>query len=114
MMPALSVSVAGLLDASNKLSTSASRIVRQSSASYSDVAQASNVAEPAGQSSPRASSPSDLTERQPLSLSGNAIYTPSYAEDVVSMKMATAAYKAKAKMIRASSDMAQELIDSLR
>jgi hypothetical protein len=113
MMPALSVSVAGLLDASNRLSTSASRIVRQTTTGFDVLARSGATASsdaPKGDA-PRSFSPNDLSAAP---LPGASLYTPSYAEDIVSMKMASAAYKANAKMIKASSDMTKELLETLR
>ncbi len=114
MKPALSVSVAGLLDASNRLSTSASRIVRQTTTSFDSLARSGQTgASPAEAppATPRSLSPSDLSDAPPL---GSSLYTPSYAEDIISMKMASAAYKANAKMIKASSEMTKELMETLR
>jgi hypothetical protein len=113
MTPAMSVSVAGLLDASNKLSTAASRIVRQPAAGFDLLAGSSNRDETSSGTS-RSRSPSDLSAALPMTTSGAALYTPSYAEDIVSMKMASAAYKANAKMLKASNDMTKELIETLR
>jgi hypothetical protein len=114
MTAALSISVAGLLEASNRLSTAASRIVRQSSTGFELLARSGNSSETSGSSMSRSFSPADLSEALPTSTSGAALYTPSYAEDIVSMKMASAAYKANARMLKASSDITKELIETLR
>jgi hypothetical protein len=113
MMPALSVSVAGLLDASNRLSTSATRIVKQSSVSFDALARSGESSSEVAPktSAPRSLSPNDLSEAPSP---GTSLYTPSYAEDIISMKMASAAYKANAKMIKASNEMTQELLETLR
>jgi hypothetical protein len=114
MMPALSVSVAGLLDASNRLSTSASRIVKQTTTGFDALARSGQTdTSPADTQSPtaRSLSPASLSDAPPP---GASLYTPSYAEDIISMKMASAAYKANAKMIKASSEMTQELLETLR
>jgi hypothetical protein len=114
MTSALSVSVAGLLDASTRLSAAASRISRQSTTGFSILAHSgsSNDASPAPTG--RSVSAADLSEALPIGSSGAALYVPSYAEDIVAMKMASAAYKANAKMLKASSDMSKELIETLR
>jgi hypothetical protein len=114
MMPALSISVAGMLDASNRLSTAASRIVRQSSTGFDTLARSGTPDASTAKATSRSLSSADLSEALPFEGSGNALYTPSYAEDVVAMKMASAAYKANAKMLKATSDLSKELMDSLR
>jgi hypothetical protein len=115
MTPALSVSVAGLLDASTRLSTAATRISRQSATGFSTLARSgiSDNASPAAATG-RSLSAADLSEALPMGGNGAALYTPSYAEDIVAMKMASAAYKANAKMLKASSEMSKELIETLR
>ncbi len=114
MTPAISISVAGMLDASNRLSTAAARIARAPAAGFNVLASPGTTADTPVARANRRSSAADLSDALLVGSSGAALYTPSYAEDVVAMKMATAAYKANAKMLKASSDMSKELIETLR
>jgi hypothetical protein len=114
MTPAMSISVAGMLDASNRLSTAAARIARQPATGFNVLARSGTTPDTSTAATGRSLSAADLSDALPTSASGAALYTPSYAEDVVAMKMATAAYKANAKMLKASSDMSKELIETLR
>jgi hypothetical protein len=114
MTPAMSISVAGMLDASTRLSTAASRISRQSATGFTILAHSGTSSEAPPAATGRSMSAADLSEALPMGGNGAALYTPSYAEDIVAMKMASAAYKANAKMLKASSDMSKELIETLR
>jgi hypothetical protein len=114
MTPAMSISVAGMLDASNRLSTAAARITLQPATGFNVLARSGTTPDTSTAATGRSLSAADLSDALPTSASGAALYTPSYAEDVVAMKMATAAYKANAKMLKASSDMSKELIETLR
>jgi hypothetical protein len=115
MTPAMSISVAGMLDASTRLSTAASRISRQNATGFSILARSGTPNEaPLTAATGRSMSAADLSEALPMGGNGSALYTPSYAEDIVAMKMASAAYKANAKMLKASSEMSKELIETLR
>ncbi len=115
MTPAMSVSLAGLLDASERLSTAATRIVCKTTGDFDAMARSGMGKEPtAAASGSRTLSSADLSDSLPITASGSALYTPSYAEDIVAMKMASAAYKANARMLKASSDMSKELIETLR
>jgi hypothetical protein len=114
MTPAMSVSVAGLLDASTRLSTAASRISRQSATGFSNLTRSTTSDEAPPAATGRSMSAADLSDALPMGGNGAALYTPSYAEDIVAMKMASAAYKANAKMLKASSEMSKELIATLR
>jgi hypothetical protein len=114
MTPAMSISVAGMLDASNRLSTAATRIARQPATGFNVLASSSTTENTPSAGTGRSLSAADLSDALPMGASGSALYTPSYAEDVVAMKMATAAYKANAKMLKASSDMSKELMATLR
>jgi hypothetical protein len=114
MTPAMSISVAGMLDASTRLSTAASRIVRQSTTGYSTLARSGIPDDAPPAATGRSMSAADLSDALPMGSNGAALYTPSYAEDIVAMKMASAAYKANAKMLKASSEMSKELIETLR
>lgn len=110
MIPSLSIAASGMVDAANRLSTSASRIVRnQTSGFAADPGLSPEVASSTG-----VASPSGLARETPRATPGSVLYTPSYAEDVVTMKLASAAYKANAKILKASADLSRELIDTLR
>jgi hypothetical protein len=111
MIAGLSIATAGMLDASNRLATAASRVVRTTASAFPA---------PAAETSPAiavnagVADTASLARQTPKAPPGAVLYTPSYAEDIVAMKMASAAYKANAKMLKASSNLSRELIDSLR
>ncbi len=99
MTPGLSISVSGLADAANRLATSAARISRAPAADQRHFRSAAPVAEPAAGPAKTA----DLSF-QPLPTADH-LYTPSYAEDLIAMRLAVDAYKANAKMISTYKDM---------
>jgi hypothetical protein len=107
MIPALSVAVAGLVDASNRLGGAASRTVSETARFANSLNQgnAPPTAAPAGTSATR-----DLsrTTRTPTP-GGQPLYIPSFAEDAVAMRTAVAAYKANAKLVRVTSELSAEL-----
>ena len=111
MIAGLSIATAGMLDASNRLATAASRIAQTSTSAFSATSAA---ASPAVAVNAGAADTASLARQTPKAPPGAVLYTPSYAEDIVTMKLASAAYKANAKMLKTSSDLSRELIDSLR
>lgn len=114
MPSALTISAAGLLDASNKLATAATRIVKQTTQATAFVADVSDPPvqgeQPAPGGSGSSTSPTQLSRG--TSLAG-VLYTPSYAEDIVTLKLAAAAYKANAKLFKASSELSKALTEGL-
>lgn len=116
MIPALTVAVSGLIDASTRANTAASNIVRGSTTAPSAFSQeaAASYARASGQptgpgttGSGRASS----TGRHPSFMPR---YIPSMAEDMVMMREAVHAYKANASIIRQLDQVTSELIDVLK
>ncbi len=112
MTPSLSVSVAGLQDAASRLSTSASRVIRSATPTgwqgFGDLASRSEISSNASLSGPARTS--DLSGTV---ASEGVLYTPSYSEDVISMRLAVQAYKANAKMIKTHAEMADELLSAI-
>jgi hypothetical protein len=110
MTPAMSVSVAGLQDAATRLATAASRVSRNSADSakitYSD-AQSSNQLNAAASPARPVSQTTRLSE--PV-MADQLLYTPSYAEDMISMKNAIHAYKANARMIKTLGETTDALL----
>jgi hypothetical protein len=55
--------------------------------------------------------PSEDLAKQSRSM---AVYTPTYAEDLIIMKMAATAYKTNAKALKTSNSVSKELLATLR
>lgn len=113
-MAILNTALAGLQDASQRFATAASRVVRATTVEANQFIEALKEA-PGGNAA--LSGASRATPVPPGSTStlasGNAtaslLYTPSYAEDLVTIKQATAAYRANARVLRAASELDREL-----
>jgi hypothetical protein len=135
MIPALTIAVAGLVDASQRLNAAASSTVQKGAlaaadqarglASYLDAGQAKALKpggpnEKAGakasgtQSSGSAgrSSTSTLAQFTGASAVGTPLYVPSFAEDALALRTAAAAYKANAAVVRTLDDLSQSLTEA--
>ncbi len=116
MIPALTIAVSGLIDATNRANTAAGNIVRGSTAAPSafSLEAAASYARAAGQNEAPAASGSG----KPAALGGRGQsmprYIPSMAEDMVMMREAVHAYKANASVIRQLDQVTSELIDVLK
>ncbi len=112
MIPALTIAVAGLVDATNRANGAASNIVQRPAREAKYSAQAASAYGQASEQ-PVAGEPG-RGSMGPLSTAapayGTPRYVPSLAEDIVMMREAVHAYKANAKVIRALDDVTRELI----
>lgn len=114
MMPVMTIAVAGLVDASDRLGAAANRTASSSARFANAINQATGSGAPppsvAGQALAGTAATRDLSRQLPLaSDQGQPMYVPSYAEDVVAMRSAVAAYKANAKLVRVSGELGAEL-----
>jgi hypothetical protein len=106
----LSISAARFQDAATRLATSAARASRPAemrTGSFADQADrlataSSKITAPGGMSRT-----SDLAGAQ---VQDNFMYTPSFAEDLVNMRLAVQAYKANAKTFQLQSEMADAVL----
>lgn len=121
MIPALSIAVSGLIDATNRANTAASNIVRGSTTASSafrldSMEAAASYARASGQTDPAAQG--ETGPGSTANLGGQAHpmprYIPSMAEDMVMMREAVHAYKANASVIRQLDQVTSELIDVLK
>lgn len=110
MISGLSVSASGLQDAATRLAISASRIARSpDTAGKSSFVDINTQAEFSGTSAPTHGT-GRMTELINTPPADSQLYTPSYSEDLLSMRLAVQAYKANAKMLRAHAEIANELL----
>lgn len=116
MIPAISVAVSGLIDASTRASSAASSIVRGSTTTPSAFSQeaAASYARAAGQSGGGPTAGTDSAPASGRQPSFVPRYIPSMAEDMVMMRQAVHAYKANASVIRQLDEVTSELIDVLK
>ena len=119
MIPALTIAVSGLIDATNRANTAASNIVRNgttdSAFKLDSMEAAASYARAAGQPDAPAGAGSGST----ATLGGRQTptmprYIPSMAEDMVMMREAVHSYKANAAVIRQLDEVTSELIDVLK
>jgi hypothetical protein len=114
VIPALTIAVAGLVDANNRVNKAAGRIVetpaREAEAFQRMSEQASQ--EPAARSAAGVGTTTSLS-RASAPAPGSPMYIPSLAEDIVVMREAVQAYKANARVIKATDELARELMESL-
>lgn len=115
MIPALTIAVSGLVDATNRANTAADNIVRngasRSAFRLDSLEAAASYARAAGQTA-GAGSTANLggqAQAQPMPR-----YIPSMAEDMVMMREAVHAYKANAAVIRQLDETTSELINALK
>lgn len=111
MLPALTIPLAGLNEATRRLNSAASNIVQRPGF-------ASNLAHPAAEATgPGAAAGANgapgggLSREAAFAISSSA-YIPSLAEDTVNVRAAVASYRANAKVLRAVSGLQKELLNS--
>lgn len=113
-MAILNTALAGLQDASQRFATAASRVVRATTVEANQFIEALKEA-PSGNAALSGASRSAPVPQSSTSTlaSGNApaalLYTPSYAEDLVTLKQAAAAYRANARVLRAAGELDRAL-----
>ncbi|MCH8685213.1 hypothetical protein [Pedomonas mirosovicensis] len=117
MIPALTIAVSGLIDATNRANTAASNIVRkgtvESPFSLESQDAAASYARAAGQQEGPGNT-ANLSGQTQAQMQAMPRYIPSMAEDVVMMREAVHAYKANANVIRQLDRTTSELLDVLR
>jgi hypothetical protein len=107
MASVVPLSIAGLQDAAGRLSTSAARAMRSGSGfdmSRSYVAGETSTAVAGGPGLPLVGS-----VHLP-GATGDTLYQPSYAEDLLSMRLAVNAYRANVKMLKVQNELDTELL----
>ena len=107
MIAAFNSAAAGLVDASNTFAKVANRTVVESALASEGFTQLLE-----GQSGAAKLAGTKLIANVPLR--GTTLYTPSYAEDVLATRQATAAYRASAKVFKVATEITDELIKSVR
>jgi hypothetical protein len=107
----MTVSIAGLQDAATRLATAAARTVRSSAAPFTPEFSGRAAATIDSNPDPLMHRTADLVQFPEHSAN---LYTPSYAEDIVSMRLAVHAYKANVRMVRAQVEMDHELSAVIR
>lgn len=114
MIPALTIAVAGLIDATNRANQAAENTVRRSAAEtkFSTDAAASYGRASSGTAATPGGAGS--TSRLGGTPRGTPVYIPSMAEDVVMMREAVSAYRANAQVIRKLDQVTRELIDIVK
>lgn len=107
MISAYTAATNGLLDAANSFSKVANQ-------SVADFAQGSAYV--ASEPETQAPVATIFTNRTlpTFPVQGTSLYTPSYAEDILSVKQAAAAYKASIKIFKTVDDTTQTVINSVR
>jgi hypothetical protein len=131
MIPALTIAVAGLVDASQRLNAAAASTVQKGAlpaadqarglASYLEAGQpkalrgaggGSTAAGPNAGGSGRSATKS-LAQFDGGAAIGTPLYIPSFAEDALTLRTAAAAYKANALVIRTLDEISESLSDTL-
>jgi hypothetical protein len=107
MIPALTIAVAGMVDASQRLDRAGANTVKRAAF---ELPGALEKAAP-GSSGANAAGPASTTQLS--APSGLPMYVPSFAEDMVAMRSAVAAYKANAAVVRTADDIARELTQEI-
>jgi hypothetical protein len=107
MIPAMTIAVAGMVDAAQRLDRAGASVVKK--AAFPLPGESAT----AGSSEARPASSGASNTSQLSAPVGVPLYVPSFAEDMVAMRSAVAAYKANAAVVRTADDLAKEITESL-
>lgn len=113
MLPALTIPLAGLNEATRRLNSAAANSVQRPGFA-SNLTQQAAGASPASAAAGATGTPGGgLTREAAFAISSSA-YIPSLAEDSVNVRAAVASYRANAKVLRVLSGLQQELLNSFQ
>jgi hypothetical protein len=113
----LSISAARFQDAATRLATSAARATRPADVRTGKFAEQSELLSTETLKNTANGGTARISDLANAQIPDNLMYTPSFTEDLVTMRLAVQAYKASAKAFQIQSDMSEvmlKLADSKR